>query len=95
MTSPKRINAMSAKHATLDALQSQYDDISRRLKTAKKARDAQQRIAGKAILDAIEDQPDSGTSKMLVDLLHRFIVKTEDREVLGLDELVKQTSAAA
>lgn len=86
---------MSAKDATLGALQAQYDDISRRLKTAKKTRDAQHRIAGKAILDAIEDQPDSGTSKMLVDVLHRFIVKTEDREVLGLNELVKQTSAAA
>lgn len=86
---------MSAKHATLDALQSQYDDISRRLKTAKKARDAQQRIAGKAVLSIIETQPDSGTSRMLVDLLHHSVFNTEDREVLGLDELVKQTSAAA
>lgn len=79
----------------LDALQAQYDDISKRLKTAKKARDAQQRIAGKALLSAIEDQPDSGTSRMLVDLLHRFVVNTEDREVLGLEDLVKKASATA
>jgi hypothetical protein len=32
---------------------------------------------------------------MLVDLLHHSVFNTEDREVLGLDELVKQTSAAA
>jgi hypothetical protein len=79
----------------LDALQAQYDDISKRLKTAKKARDAQQRIAGKAVLDAIAAQGDSGSSKMLVELLHLFVVNTEDREVLGLEDLVKKASAAA
>lgn len=79
------------KDTSFDALQAQYDDISKRLKTAKKARDAQQRIVGIAILGIIEEQSDTNTAKMLVDLLHRRIVKSEDREAIGLDELVRKT----
>lgn len=82
---------MSAQAANLDMLQSQYDEISKRLKTAKKARDAQQRIIGKTILGVIEEQADTGTCKMLLDLLHRLVVNTEDREMLGLEDLMKKT----
>jgi hypothetical protein len=81
---------MSTQDTNLGMLQAQYEDISKRLKTAKKARDAQQRIAGKAILDVIETQPDSGTSKMLVDLLSKLVNGKEDREAIGLDERVKK-----
>lgn len=81
---------MSTQDTNLGLLQAQYEDISKRLKTAKKARDAQQRIAGKAILDVIETQPDYGTSKMLVDLLSKLVNDKEDREAIGLDERVKK-----
>lgn len=86
---------MGTKDANLDALQAQYDDISKRLKTAKKTRDAQQRIAGKAVLEAIEDPSNSRVREMLLNILHRFVVNNKDREILGLEDLVKKMSAAA
>ena len=79
----------------LDLLQAQYADIAKRLKEAKKNRDARQRIAGSALLGYIEEQPDSGTSKMLIDLLGRLVVKPEDRETLGIEELEKKIKAAS
>ena len=79
----------------LDLLQAQYADIAKRLKEAKKNRDARQRIAGSALLDYIDDQPDSGMSKTLVDLLNRRVTQPEDRQTLGLDELMKKIKAAA
>ena len=82
---------MSTQDMNLDMLQNQYDEISKRLKTAKKARDAQQRIIGKAILGVIEEQADTGACKMLLDLLHRRVVNTEDRETLGLEDLMQKT----
>ena len=71
---------MNTQDANLKMLQTQYDEISKELKTAKKTRDAQQRIVGKAILGVIEEQADTGTCKMLLDLLHRLVVNKEDRE---------------
>lgn len=75
----------------LDMLQNQYDEISKRLKTAKKTLEARQRIVGKTILGVIEEQADTGACKMLLDLLHRRVVNTEDREMLGLEDLMKKT----
>lgn len=82
---------MSTQDTNLDMLQSQYDEISKRLKTAKKTRDAQQRIVGKTILGVIEEQADTGACKMLLDLLHRRVIKTEDREIIGLNDLMQKT----
>ena len=82
---------MSTQDTNLDMLQTQYDEISKRLKTAKKTRDAQQRIVGKTILGVIEEQTDTGACKMLLDLLHRRVINTEDREMLGLEDLMKKT----
>lgn len=82
---------MSTQDTNLDMLQSQYDEISKRLKTAKKTRDAQQRIVGKTILGVIEEQADTGACRMLLDLLHRRVINTEDREILGLEDLMKKT----
>ncbi len=82
---------MNTQDMNLDMLQNQYDEISKRLKTAKKTRDARQRIVGKTILGVIEEQADTGTCKMLLDLLHRLVVNTEDRETLGLEDLMKKT----
>ena len=82
---------MSTQDMNLDMLQTQYDEISKRLKTAKKTRDAQQRIVGKTILGVIEEQADTGACKMLLDLLHRRVINTEDREMLGLEDLIKKT----
>jgi len=85
---------MTTQNRSFEVLQAQYEDISKRLKEAKKNRDARQRIAGNALLGFIEDQPDSGTSKMLIDLLGRLVVKPEDRETLGLEDLLKKLKAA-
>ena len=82
---------MNEQDANLKMLQTQYDEISKQLKTAKKIRDAQQRIVGKAILGIIEEQADTGTCKMLLDLLHRLVVSKEDRETIGLNDLVQKT----
>lgn len=82
---------MNTQDANLKMLQTQYDEISKELKTAKKTRDAQQRIVGKAILGVIEEQADTGTCKMLLDLLHRLVVNKEDRETIGLNDLVQKT----
>lgn len=86
---------MSAKALDLDLLQAQYKDISKRLKDAKKTRDARHRITGGAILDCIEEQPDSGMAKTLVDLLNRRVTKAEDRETLGLEDLMKKMKTAS
>lgn len=77
-----------------DILQAQYEDISKRLKDAKKARDARHRIAGKAILEVIDEQADSGMTKTLIDLLNRRVVNAEDREALGLEDLMKKAKTA-
>jgi hypothetical protein len=82
---------MSAQTQNLDLLQTQYDEISKQLKEAKKARDNRQRLVGKAILDMIEEQSDTGSAKMLVDLLHRRILNVEDRKIISLDDLVQKT----
>lgn len=82
---------MSTQDTNLDMLQSQYDEISKRLKTAKKTIEARQRIVGKTILGVIEEQADTGACKMLLDLLHRRVINTEDRETLGLEDLMKKT----
>jgi hypothetical protein len=82
---------MSAQTLNLDVLQTQYDEISKQLKEAKKARDNRQRLVGKAILDMIEEQSDTGSAKMLVDLLHRRILNVEDRKIISLDDLVQKT----
>jgi len=86
---------MTTQNLSFEVLQAQYEDISKRLKTAKKNRDARQRIAGNALLGYIDDQPDSGTSKMLIDLLGRLVVKPEDRATLGIEELEKKIKAAS
>jgi len=82
---------MSAQTPNIDVLQTQYDEISKQLKEAKKARDKRQRLVGKAILDMIEEQSDTGSAKMLVDLLHRRILNVEDRKIISLDDLVQKT----
>lgn len=82
---------MSAQTPNIDVLQTQYDEISKQLKEAKKARDNRQRLVGKAILDMIEEQSDTGSAKMLVDLLHRRILNAEDRKLISLDDLVQKT----
>lgn len=82
---------MSTQAANLDMLQNQHDEISKRLKIAKKTLEARQRIVGKIILGVIEEQADAGACKMLLDLLHRRVINTEDRETLGLEDLMKKT----
>ena len=86
---------MTTQNLSLDVLQAQYADIAKRLKAARKNRDAGLRIAGNALLGFIEEQPDSGMSKTLVDLLNRRVTQPEDRQTLGLDELMKKIKAAA
>ncbi len=86
---------MNAKILDLDILEAQHKDISKRLKDAKKARDARNRITGGAILGFIEEQPDSGMTKTLVDLLNQRVTKTEDREALGLEALMKKVKTAS
>ncbi len=86
---------MTAQTIDLDLLQAQYKDVSKRLKDAKKTRDACHRITGGAILGFIEEQPDSGMTKTLVDLLNRRVTKTEDREALGLEALMKKVKTAS
>lgn len=86
---------MSTPLPELDVLQAQYKDVSKRLKEAKKALDARHRITGGAILGFIEEQPDSGMTKTLVDLLNRRVLKAEDREALGLEDLLKKVKTAS
>ena len=86
---------MSTQLAELDVLQAQYKDISKRLKDAQKTRDARHRITGGAILGFIEEQPDSGMTKTLVDLLNRRVTKAEDREAIGVEDLLKKVKAAS
>ena len=82
---------MNGQENNLVTLQNQFDEISKQLKEAKKARDNRQRLVGKAILDMIEEQSDTGSAKMLVDLLHRRILNVEDRKIISLDDLVQKT----
>lgn len=86
---------MNAQPLDLDILQAQYKDVSKRLKEAKKALDVRHRITGGAILGFIEEQPDSGMTKTLVDLLNRRVLKAEDREALGLEDLLKKVKTAS
>lgn len=86
---------MSTQLAELDVLEAQHKDISKRLKDAKKTRDARHRITGGAILGFIEEQPDSGMTKTRVDLLNRRVTKAEDRETLGLEDLLKKAKTAS
>jgi len=89
---PRGATKVNAKILDLDILEAQHKDISKRLKEAKKTRDARHRITGGAILGFIEEQPDSGMTKTLVDLLNRRVTKAEDREALM--KKVKTASAA-
>lgn len=76
---------------SIEILQAQHHEISKRLKAAKKAQDNGHRLIGAAVLAFIEEQPDSQVAKNFVDLLARRITQDGEREAVGMDALIKKT----
>ena len=81
----------NAQLYSIEMLQAQHQEISKRLKAAKKAQETRCNLTGSAVLAFIETEPDSQIAKTLVDLLARKITKDEEREAVGIDTLIKKT----
>lgn len=83
---------MSDPSKSLKAMQAEYDDLTKRIKLARRAnkrRDNEMfkrrcEIVGAALLKALDDQPDETLALVLEPLIDRYTVKAGERRVLGL-----------
>lgn len=78
---------MKKETQTIEALEMQAKDIAKRLREEKKKLLEKQAIAGQAVLEFIEEEPESQQAKMLMEILTRKVTDDEDKKKLNLAAL--------